>query len=109
MAHRVVVCSTCENTDGKAFAECLRRAFADRDMGFEVQDHDCMSNCSRPLSIAFSASGKATYLFGGIDPATDLDDALAFAGLYATSTDGWIEDARGAGRLRHCLIGRVPA
>ena len=109
MAHRVVVCSTCENTDGKGFAAQLRVAMAERGMDFEVQDHDCMSNCADPLSLAFSAPGKATYLFGGVDPGRDLDDTLAFAAMYATSADGWIDDARGAGRLRHCLIGRVPA
>ena len=109
MAHRVVVCSTCEGTDGIAFAAVLRQAFAERDMDFVVQDHACMSNCARPLSVAFSAPGKATYLFGDIDPETDLADTLAFAGLYADTADGWIEDARPAGRLRFCLVGRVPA
>ncbi|WP_254054492.1 DUF1636 domain-containing protein [Roseovarius sp. EL26] len=107
--HRIVVCSTCEGLGGKRFAVNLRAAFAEKAMLFEVQDHDCMSNCGRALSVAFSAPGKATYLFGDIDPAKDLADTLAFAGMYAASTDGWIEDARGAGRLRHCLVGRVPA
>ena len=107
--HRIVVCSTCENTDGKGFAERLRTAVAAREMDFVVQDHDCMSNCGRPLSVAFSAPGKATYLFGDIVPQTDLEDTLAFALLYARTDDGWIEDARPAGRLRFCLIGRVPA
>ena len=82
--HRIVVCSTCEGTDGKGFAARLRAAFSERGMEFTVQDHDCMSNCGRPLSVAFSAAGKAK------------------------CADGWIEDARPAGRLRHCLIGRVP-
>ena len=109
MKHRVVVCSTCESADGKGFAALLRTAFATREMDFDVQEHDCMSNCARPLSVAFSAPGKATYLFGDIDTAIDLDDTLNFAALYAASADGWIEDARPAGRLRHCLIGRVPA
>jgi predicted metal-binding protein len=109
MMHRIVVCSTCDGTDGKSFAAALRLALTERAMGFEVQDHDCMSNCGRPLNVAFSAPGKATYLFGDIDPARDLADTLAFAVLYAASTDGWIEDARAAGRLRHCLVGRVPA
>ncbi|WP_417728821.1 DUF1636 family protein [Roseovarius sp.] len=108
MAHRIVVCSTCEGTDGKGFAARLREGLDVKAMNFSVQDHDCMSNCARPLSVAFSAPGKATYLFGDIDPARDLDDTLAFAALYADSQDGWIEDARPAGRLRHCLIGRVP-
>ena len=109
MSHRIVVCSTCDGSDGKIFAARLRSALAERDMDFAVQDHDCMSNCSRPLSVAFSAVDKATYLFGDIDPEIDLSDTVAFAVLYANSPDGWIDDARPAGRLRHCLIGRVPA
>lgn len=107
--HRIVVCSTCEGVGGKAFAARLRDGIAARGMAFAVQDHDCLSNCARPLSVAFSAPGKATYLFGDIDPGRDLADTLAFAAMYADCPDGWIEDARGAGRLRFCLIGRVPA
>ncbi|WP_297773186.1 DUF1636 domain-containing protein [uncultured Roseovarius sp.] len=109
MAHRIVVCSTCEGGDGKAFAARIRAALAARSMEFSVEDHDCMSNCARPLSVAFSAPDKATYLFGDVDPLRDLDDTLAFAALFAETPNGWIEDARPAGRLRHCLIGRVPA
>ncbi len=107
--HRIVVCSTCEGVDGKQFAAGLRTAVAERAMNFEVQVRDCMSNCARPLSVAFTAPGKATYLFGDIDPETDLADMLAFARLYSDTQDGWIDDARPAGRLRFCLIGRVPA
>lgn len=107
--HRIVVCSTCEGVGGKAFAEALRRELARRAMAYEVQEHDCMSNCARPLSVAFAAPGKATYLFADIAPETDMADTLAFAQLYADAPDGWIEDARPAGRLRFCLLGRVPA
>lgn len=107
--HRIVVCSTCEGIDGKGFADSLRAALAGRGLPFEVQTHDCLSNCARPLSVAFAAPGKATYLFGDIAPEADLADTVAFARLFADSSDGWIEDARPAGRLRLCLIGRVPA
>jgi len=107
---RIVICSTCETgdgvRDGSGFAERLRMALG---AGTFVQEHPCLSMCAQPLSLAFSAPGKATYLFAGIDPARDLDDTLAFAALYAAQPDGWIEDARGAGRLRFCLVGRVPA
>ncbi len=107
--HRIVVCSSCEGVDGPAFAEMLRVDIAEHGLTFEVQDHICMSNCARALSVAFSAEGKATYLFGNIDPDRDLADTLAFAKMYMDTPDGWIEDARPAGRLRHCLVGRVPA
>jgi predicted metal-binding protein len=109
MAHRITVCSSCEGLNGKGFAAELRVALAGADLTYEVRDFDCMSNCARPLSVAFSAADKATYLFGDVDTAGDLKDVIAFASLYAKSPDGWIEDARPAGRLRQCLIGRVPA
>lgn len=107
--HRIVVCSTCECGSGPGFAKALRAEIAARGMDFVVQDHACMSNCANPLSVAFSAPGKATYLFGGVEAEDDLTDTLGFAQLYADSPDGWIEDARPAGRLRFCLLGRVPA
>ncbi|WP_135504291.1 DUF1636 family protein [Roseovarius aestuariivivens] len=107
--HRIVVCSTCEGVDGKGFAARLRDGIAARGLDVTVQEHDCLSNCARPLSLAFSAPGKATYLFADIDPKIDLEDTLAFAALFAASENGWIEDARPAGRLRFCLLGRVPA
>lgn len=107
--HRIVVCSTCERAGATGFAARLRAALTGHRPAFEVHEHACMSNCARPLSVAFAAPDKATYLFGDIDPDTDLADTLAFARLYADAADGWIEDARPAGRLRFCLIGRVPA
>ena len=109
MTHQIVVCSTCEGCDGKGFASALCAGLADAGLNFEVRDFECMSNCGDPLSVAFKAEGKATYLFGGVKPEEDLADAIAFARLYAMAPDGWIEDARPAGRLRFCQIGRVPA
>ncbi len=107
--HRIVICSTCEADGSAAFAERLHSALADAEPACEIRSHACMSCCARPLAMAFAAPGKATYLFGGIDPAIDFADTLAFARLYLQSSDGWVEDARPAGRLRHCLTGRVPA
>lgn len=107
--HRITVCSICEGMDGKGFAAELRVALANTDLTYEVRDFECMSNCARPLSVAFSAADKATYLFGDVDTAGDLKEVIAFASLYAKSPDGWVKDARATGRLRHCLIGRVPA
>lgn len=68
-----------------------------------------MGGCAEPLAVAFQAPGKASYLFVGLDPEADLADVLAFARLYRASPDGWIEDARPAGRLRFRLRARIPA
>ncbi len=118
LRHTVFICSTCRENDeaapkGEGLAFELKALFANSDnpkiRDFDVQTFECMSACANPTAISFRANGKAVYLFSGIDPATDHNDILAFADLYQAAADGWIEDARPCGRLRFCLIGRIPA
>jgi predicted metal-binding protein len=58
--------------------------------------------------VAVQGAGKAAWLFAGVTPGM-AGDLQAFARLYADSADGQITDARAAGALRQCLIGRLPA
>jgi predicted metal-binding protein len=118
LRHTVFICSTCRPEDeatpkGAALADDLKRIFANADEAvirdFIIETFECMSACSKPVAVSFRAKGKAAYMFAGIDPATDQHDILAFARLYAAAKDGWIEDARPCGRLRFCLLGRIPA
>lgn len=103
MTKRIIICRTCEGP-GVALADAVRNQLD----GWEVVLHDCLSACAEPVSVAVQAAGKATYVFAGLDD-MDAPDVIAFAGLYDVSTDGWIADARPAGRLRFCLKSRVPA
>lgn len=118
MNHRLLICATCielgETTPkGPEWAQNLADAFAQSDdpdlQNISVELFDCFSACATPNALSFGAEGKATYFFAGVMPETDKADILAFAKLYAKSPDGWIDDARDAGRLRFCLSGRVPA
>lgn len=97
---RVIVCGTCEG--GQALAEALRGAGVD---GVEMVA--CMNQCERPVALALRGAGKDVYLFAGVAPG-DADDAVALVRLYAEAPAGTITDARAAGRLRECLVGRVP-
>jgi len=93
-------------------AKALKTIFANADdaaiRGFNIKTFECMSACANPVAVSFRAKGKAAYMFAGIDPAKDQQDILAFARLYAAADDGWIADARPCGRLRFCLLGRIP-
>lgn len=106
--HRVIVCTTCaapgEEPAGEALVAALAARLGD---GFAVEAQECLSICAEPQAVAFRAPGKAAYLFAGLRPADDAD-IEAFARLWADTPDGWIEDARPAGRLRFCLKGRIP-
>ncbi|OJI93937.1 putative metal-binding protein [Planktotalea frisia] len=106
---RVIICDTCavagEAPQGEAFAQALRGRVGE---GVCVETTSCMNQCDTPVSLALRSEGKDVYLFHSVDPARDLDDTLALIELYRTAEGGTIEDARPAGRLRHCLSGRVP-
>ena len=69
----------------------------------------CMAGCGRPTAVAFTAPGKATYLFGDIDPATDAPDLLAFARLYRMLPDGWCNEGQRPRALAGKTLARVPA
>jgi predicted metal-binding protein len=118
LRHTVFICSTCcknaqDTPKGVALADTLQAMFTASDIAeirdFNIETFECMSACANPVAISFRAHGKAAYMFSGIDPAQDQQDILAFAKLYSAAKDGWIEDARPCGRLRFCLLGRIPA
>ncbi len=112
MTNRLVICDTCaklgDTAKGPQWAEALKAQIADQDIPFEVTTTSCMNMCAQPTSFALQAPDKATYLFANANPDTDSDDLLSLLRLYAQSKDGWITDARSIGRLRGCLVGRVP-
>jgi len=78
-------------------------------LGVEIRETDCLGPCDEPIALALQGSGMATYVFVGIDLVEDAEDIQATCRVYLSSPQGWIEDARPCGRLRHCLKTRVPA
>lgn len=109
MTTRVIICDTCAApggvAQGAAFADALRPLVPE---GVVVETTACMNQCERPMALALRGEGRDVYLFAGVDPAQDLEDTAALVRLYAEAEGGTITDARPAGRLRHCLTGRVP-
>ena len=107
MADRITICESCRSdgpAKGAALAERLRGM-----VGAEVATTDCMIVCGKPVTVSFRATGKAAYLFSGVDPETQAEEIAEFARLYADAADGIVNDVRSIGQLRFCLIGRIPA
>lgn len=69
----------------------------------------CMSGCARPCTAAFRAPGKATYMFGDLDPAADREALIEFAHLYAAREDGQTRLMERPKPLRRKTLGRIPA
>lgn len=116
--HRVTVCTSCKHKGtecrpGFELIEKLRvaiRAAGDSiPEDFEVSGVACMAGCDRPCTVAYHGSRKATYLFGDIDPATDVDVLVTFAKQYAYLHDGWCSSVDRPGKLRKSTLARVPS
>ncbi|APX13788.1 hypothetical protein BWR18_09020 [Tateyamaria omphalii] len=118
MEHRITICTSCTHTGtqcrpGYELIERLRTAIADAGDAvtdaFEISGVACMAGCDRPCTVAYHGTRKATYLFGDIDPETDIGDLLAFARQYAELDDGWCSSVDRPGKLRSTTLARVPA
>ncbi|MEL6167464.1 MAG: DUF1636 domain-containing protein [Pseudomonadota bacterium] len=118
MDHRITICTSCRHTDrecrpGFELIQRLRHAIAMAGdvipEDFEISGVACMAGCDRPCTVAYHGTRKATYLFGDIDPETDIDDLVDFARQYAFLHDGWSSSVDRPGKLRKSALARVPA
>ena len=100
------VCEDCGTPFGSLAEALAARPFLEP---VRMEPGECMNGCAAPVSMALQGVGRATYFFAGVEPATDIEDILATIAAYIEAPGGWIEDARRCGRLRLCLVGRVPA
>jgi predicted metal-binding protein len=116
--HRISVCISCKHK-GKScqpgyeliakLREAIDSAGEAISEDFEISGVACMAGCDRPCTVAYHGSRKATYLFGDIDPETDVDDLVSFARQYAHLHDGWCSSVDRPGKLRKTTLARVPA
>ncbi|WP_299043617.1 DUF1636 domain-containing protein [uncultured Tateyamaria sp.] len=118
MDHHITICTSCRHLGtacrpGYELIARLRAAITTAGDAvtdsFEVSGVACMAGCDRPCTVAYHGTRKATYLFGDIDPDTDIEDLLAFARLYADLEDGWCSSLDRPGKLRDTTLARVPA
>lgn len=116
--HKITVCTSCKHkgTDcrpGFELIEKLRAAInAAGDAvcdDFEISGVASLAGCDRPCIVAYHGSRKATYLFGDIDPAVDINDLVAFAQGYAALHDGWCSSIDSPGKIRKSTPARMPS
>lgn len=69
---------------------------------------ECLSVCKRPCTVAFSAPGKWTYVYGDLPPDSAADTILAGAALYAAAADGIIPWKLRPDALKKGVVARIP-
>ena len=113
---RIIVCTLCRDPatgirSGEDLCADLRARLAAHDapaLGYAVEGIACMAGCERPLTVAFQADGKASYLFGSIDAQSDAGHLVEFARLYHSLADGWCSSGQRPVGLAGKTLARIP-
>ena len=114
--HRIIVCTLCRDpvtgvrTGADLCADLRARLPGQGDPapGYAVEEIACMAGCERPLTVAFQAEGKASYLFGSIDARGDAAALVEFAELYSSLADGWCSSGQRPAGLAGKTLARIP-
>ena len=115
MAVTLHVCTTCKREDpcdplaprpGSQLHAALAEAGAPD--GVQIVPVECLSACSNGCSIALSAPGRWTYVYGRMDPATDVADILEGAAAYARAEDGIVPWRERPLIFRKQSLARIP-
>jgi len=106
------VCTTCKR-EGDDPSEPrpgtrLREALTGRDEpGLRLVPVECLGNCKRSCTVALSAPGAWTYVFGDLDTHS-APDVLVAAGLLQNSTDGLMPWRGRPEAFKRGMIARIP-
>lgn len=108
------VCTTCKglappNPDAPRPGALLHDALAGTNLpeGVELRAVECLSACSQGCSVALTAPGKWSYVYGRLTP-EDVADILAGAGAYANAPDGVVPWRERPAIFRKQSLARIP-
>ena len=76
-------------------------------MGVDIRAVECLSACSQGCSVALSAPGKWSYVYGRLT-ADDAPEILSGAAAYAASDDGLVAWRKRPEIFRKQSLARIP-
>ena len=111
----IYICTTCRLPDdtseprpgAKLLAE-LENSLKKTNDSIRLEGVECLSVCKRPCTVAFSAPGKWTYVYGDFSSETAPETILAGAALYSAAEDGLIPWKMRPDALKKGVVARLP-
>ena len=110
----LLVCQTCRRTNktegtvpaGAWLLEKLQsRRLPD---GVTVKGVSCLSNCKKGCTIVLQAPARWTYIYGNINPVSDLEQLCTGIVAYIESNDGVVPWKERVALFRKNSIARIP-
>lgn len=110
----VTVCTSCRamqgdaaERPGQALFEALREAVG-KDPQLTIRATQCLSVCKRVCTVAISGEDAYTFLFGDIDPASDVVALIDLAKSCHGAPFGFVPWKDRPASLRSKIIARLP-
>jgi predicted metal-binding protein len=111
----IYVCTTCRLPDdtsepraGAKLLAALQNSLNETNDSIRLEGVECLSVCKRPCTVAFSAPGKWTYVYGDFSSETAPETILAGAALYSAAEDGLIPWKMRPDALKKGVVARLP-
>ena len=76
--------------------------------GIQIRAVQCLSNCSQGCTIALRSPGRWTYVYGNLDPETQLETVVDGVTRYAATVDGLVPWRERPQHFRKNCIARIP-
>jgi predicted metal-binding protein len=111
------VCVTCravgdasEERPGARLSRALAEAVArgEGPPGLSVEPVECLSVCMRPCTVAVSAPGRWTYIYGDLDSESSVETILDGLRRYAAAPDGLVPWRERPEAFRKGVVARIP-
>lgn len=76
--------------------------------GLHVRAVECLSNCTRGCTVALRGGDRWSYVYGNLDPATDVETLRDGAARYQAAADGLVPWRERSQHFRKNCIARIP-
>ena len=76
--------------------------------GLKVHAVECLSNCTRGCTVALRGGERWSYVYGNLNPDTDVETLRDGAARYLTAADGLVPWRERSQHFRKNCIARIP-
>ncbi|KAA0969551.1 DUF1636 domain-containing protein [Aureimonas fodinaquatilis] len=109
------VCTTCSRSnprygDSPRAGKILHERLSEEQLpeGVALVGVECLSACSRSCSVALTAPGRWTYVYGDLDPDIHVAAILDGAARYSATDDGLVPWRERPEIFRKQSVARIP-